>query len=232
MIQHHKSTERFRTRLEWLDSRHVFSFGAHFDRNRMGFGPLRVINEDWIAPLSGFPTHGHREMEILTYVLSGSLQHRDSAGHATEVGPGQVQLMHAGTGIEHSELNVDPSEQAHLLQIWLEPSLVGLPPGHAELALEFEPGQPTVLASRSGEQGGLDLRQDATVSALRLAPGESFRISLDRSRLGWVQVARGQGRLEATGFEAGDAFALADVSGGEVSADSEVELVVFDLPVW
>jgi redox-sensitive bicupin YhaK (pirin superfamily) len=198
----------------------------------MGYGPLRVVNEDWISPRSGFPAHGHRDMEILTWVLSGTLTHRDSEGNRTEIRPGRAQLMHAGRGIRHSEMNLDRSEPLHLLQIWIEPERTGSPPGHAVLDTVLEPGRPSVIASRGATKGGLAIRQDATVSALQLRPDDAFEWPLAPGRCGWVQVARGAGRAGSTTLEAGDGLALDRVEGLRLEARGEagVELLLFDLP--
>ena len=230
MIVHHEAQKRFHTRLGWLDSRHGFSFGSHYDPDRMGHGPLRVINEDWIAPRSGFPPHGHRDMEILTYMLAGTLTHQDSEGNDVEIRPGRLQRMHAGTGIHHSEMNLDASEPVHLLQIWIEPDAPGGTPGHDELDFSLAPGEPVVLASKGAAAGGLDLRADATVKALRLAPGTSHPFSVETGRRGWVQVAGGSGRAGDTALEAGDGLAIDGPERVEIAADEEVELVLFDLP--
>jgi redox-sensitive bicupin YhaK (pirin superfamily) len=232
MIELRKASGRFRTRLDWLDSRHSFSFGHHFDSARMGHGPLRVVNEDWISPRSGFPTHGHRDMEILSWVLSGTLTHRDSEGNRAEIRPGRVQLMHAGRGISHSELNLDQSEPVHLLQIWIEPERKGAPPGHAFVDVALEPGRPSVLASYGASEGGLAIRNEVTVSALRLRPGEGFDGRWDAGRSGWVQVARGAGRSGSFPLSAGDALALDRVEALNLEGGGEtgIELLLFDLP--
>ncbi len=230
MIVHHAAKDRFHTRFDWLESWHGFSFAEHFDPDRMGHGPLRVVNEDWIAPRSGFPTHGHRNMEILTYMLAGTLTHQDSEGNRVEIRPGRVQRMHAGRGIQHSEMNLDADEPVHLLQIWIEPDQPGGPPGHDEIDVDLSAGRPVVLASRGGEAGGLELRADATVSALRLGCDAPQSWSVGAGRRGWVQVARGAGRAGGVPFGAGDAFAIAGPEHVELETDAETELVLFDLP--
>ena len=230
MLALQKSQDRFVTRFGWLDSRHAFSFGHHFDLDRMGHGPLRVINEDWIAPRSGFPSHPHQEMEILTYVLGGRLTHRDSAGNEAEITPGRAQLMHAGTGIVHSEMNLDPSEAVHLLQIWIEPGELGTEPGHEELDFELTAGSPVVLASPGASGGGLAIRQDATVSALALDAASPFEWSIADARRGWLQWTRGSGRVGDLELEAGDAVAVSGAEAVVVEATEASEMLLFDLP--
>ncbi len=230
MITLRKSADRASTRLEWLESRHGFSFGQHYDPTNLGFGPLRVINEDWIAPRAGFPPHPHRDMEILTYMLAGTLTHHDSEGNAVEIRPGRMQAMHAGSGITHSEINFDTHAPVHLLQIWIEPDTLGIDPGHTELDYALEPGSPVVLASPSGRSGGVAIAQDATVSALALDPGQSTTLHFDSNRRGWLQVPVGSGRVEAAAFEAGDAFAIEGERRVRVEATAACEMLVFDLP--
>ena len=229
MIDARKASDRFHTRLGWLDSRHSFSFGEHYDPSNLGHGALRVINEDRIAPASGFPTHAHREMEILTYVLSGTLTHRDSEGNAAEVRPGRAQLMHAGTGIAHSEYNLG-REPVHLLQIWIEPDRTGTRPGYEMLDFELAAGSRRVLASPEARSGGLPIHQDATISALKLEAGQSHDWSIGTGCSGWLQVAGGAGRVDARGFEAGDGFALDAVEQVKIEAAEASELLLFDLP--
>ena len=229
MIDKRKAADRDRTALDWLDSRHSFSFGAHYDPANLGFGPLRVINEDWIGAASGFPPHPHREMEILTYVLSGALTHRDSEGNDVEIRPGRAQLMHAGTGIAHAESNLG-SVPVHLLQIWIEPDHAGTPPGYEMLDFDLAPGTPVVLASPRASAGGLSIRQDATISALALSGGMAFDWPLGADRTGWVQVARGAGALAGVAFEPGDGFALEAVESLVIEATQDAELLLFDLP--
>jgi redox-sensitive bicupin YhaK (pirin superfamily) len=230
MIDLRRASDRFHTRLDWLDSRHSFSFGHHYDPSRLGHGPLRVLNEDWIAPQSGFPMHGHREMEILTYVLAGTLSHRDSEGNEAEIRPGRVQLMHAGAGIAHRELNLQRDQPVHLLQIWIEPNVSGSRAGYEELDFSLEPGAPVVLASPAARSGGLAIRQDATVAALRLEADRSFEWPLASGRLGWVQIAGGTGRVGLADFEPGDGFALDEIDELKIEATTDAELLLFDLP--
>jgi redox-sensitive bicupin YhaK (pirin superfamily) len=233
VIELRKGSDRALTRLDWLESRHSFSFGHHYDPQNLGFGPLRVINEDRIAPSSGFPSHPHRDMEILTYMLTGTLTHHDSEGNAVEIRPGRIQVMHAGSGIVHSEMNFDAQVPVHLLQIWLEPDALGLQPGHAEFDFARVPGEPVVLASKNALAGGVSLAQDATLSALTLAAGQTIRLPLASGRRGWVQLPIGRGRVAGIDFEAGDAFAIkAEKSGQEhldIEATEASEMLIFSL---
>ena len=230
MIELQQASGRFHTRFGWLESRHSFSFGHHHDPSRLGHGVLRVINEDWIAPRSGFPMHEHREMEILSYVLAGTLSHRDSEGNEVEIRPGRAQLMHAGTGIAHSEFNLDRDERVHLLQIWIEPGVRGSRAGYDEFDFSLEPGEPIVIASPGAGSGGLAIRQDATISALRLEGDQSFEWLLTPGRLGWIQIAKGAGSIGSLQFGPGDGLALNRVHELKIEPSTDSELLFFDLP--
>ena len=230
MIELRKAADRGHSQMDWLESRHSFSFAHYHDPENMGHGPLRVINEDWIAAQSGFPSHPHRDMEILTYMLAGTLTHHDSEGNAVEIKPGRIQLMHAGSGIVHSELNFDPEVPVHLLQIWIEPNRFGIDPGHTELDFTLEPGELNVLASPDGGAGGTTLQQDATVSALALEAGQSAELRFGPARRGWVQIARGSGYAGDVAFEAGDGLELRDEEAVAMSATTPIEVLIFDLP--
>ena len=229
MFTLHRAEDRFQTRTDWLDSRHAFSFAEHFDPARLGFGPLRVVNDDRIAPRSGFPPHAHRDMEILTWIVSGSLTHEDSEGHRITLGPGHAQRMRAGRGIVHSEMNLDATRPLHLLQIWIEPAQRGLVPGHEERLFTLAPGQVVVVASEDGAEGGLSIARDARVLALRLERGDRHPLVLDPARSAWLQVVQGAGRIGTTAVAAGDALAVEDESGLEIEATAPLELLVFDL---
>lgn len=225
------SAERGQASMGWLEARHSFSFGQYYDPAHMGFGPLRVINEDRIAPGTGFDTHGHRDMEIITYVLEGALAHKDSLGHGAELRPGEVQHMTAGRGIRHSEFNPSDSEGLHLLQIWISPEEEGLPPGYEQKAFapEESQGRLQLLASRDGRDGALTIRRDVDLYALRLDVGQSVTHSVAAGRMAWVQVARGRLRVNGTELSAGDGLALraeSDLTFGE-AADAEV--LLFDM---
>lgn len=220
----------------WLDSRHSFSFGHYHDPRWMGFGALRVINEDRIAPGGGFAPHRHANMEILSIVLAGALAHRDSAGHEGVLRPGEVQWMSAGHGIEHSEYNGDPAQTTHFLQIWIQPDRVNAAPDYAQLA--FDPaarsGRWDTLASGYGRAGGLPIRQDAALRAVRLATGTAVEARLDASRGHWLHVAGGTVRVAGEReLAAGDALGFIDEGGVlEIAGvgDQQAEVLWFDLP--
>ena len=230
MIQIRKSADRGRTRTGWLESRHTFSFAHYYDPAQMGFGPLRVINEDWIAPGRGFGAHAHRDMEILTYMLGGVLEHRDDDGNASTLRRGRAQLMRAGSGIVHSEMNGSDEESAHLLQIWIEPDRLGLAPGYVELDFALEPGTLRAIATPGGSQGGLAIAQDASVHALRTAAERPFEYAIGPGRQVWIQVAEGEGFVAGQRVEAGDGAAIGDETAIELLGVPEMEVLIFDLP--
>jgi redox-sensitive bicupin YhaK (pirin superfamily) len=173
MIQLRRSNDRGPTQLDWLDSRHTFSFGDYYDPKHMGFGDLRVINEDRVVPGAGFPTHSHRDMEIITYVLEGALAHRDSTGTSSVIRVGDVQRMSAGTGISHSEYNASQTEPVHFLQIWIIPNKTGLLPGYEQRAFSLDEhrGKWTLIAAKDGREGSVTVHQDVDVWAARFSPG-------------------------------------------------------------
>lgn len=214
----------------WLDARHTFSFGRYMDPHWMGFRSLRVINEDVIAPKMGFGEHPHRDMEIITYPVSGAVRHRDSLGHEEDIVPGMIQHMSAGSGIRHSELN-PLAERTHLLQIWIEPREAGIEPGHQSRAFPIfdETGTLHLLASPDGEGGSLMIQADARVYAGVLNAGERFEHTLRELRHAWVQVVRGSVRVNGSELGSGDGLALSAVSSIEFEADEESELLVFEL---
>ncbi|HYN39243.1 MAG TPA: pirin family protein, partial [Rhodospirillales bacterium] len=220
----------------WLDSRHSFSFGDYHDAERMGFGALRVINEDRVAAGGGFPTHGHRDMEILTWVLDGALAHRDSLGSGAVIRPGELQAMRAGTGIRHSEFNASADETVHFLQIWIAPERHGLTPGYAQRAFADDEldGRLRLLASPDGRDGSLPIAQDAMLWAGRTpAAGGTLSYQPAAGRRAWLQVARGVVRLGEAGLHAGDAAAFEAGSVGadgiRIEADGAAEVLLFDL---
>jgi len=232
MISLRKSADRGRSRLDWLDSRHSFSFGDYFDPKHVGFGPLRVINEDWVAPSQGFPTHGHRDMEIITYVLEGVLQHKDSLGNGSLIRPGDVQRMSAGHGVTHSEYNPSDRDTVHLLQIWIEPKFRGIRHGYEqkEFPAEEKRGRLRIIASPDGRDGSVAINQNATVMAALLAPAERVEYPLAKGRSAYLHLVRG--RIEANGtlLETGDAASLRDEDGVRIEAKEDSEFLLFDLP--
>lgn len=228
------SQERGHTRLGWLDSRHTFSFDQYFDPRHTHFRALRVLNEDWVAPGAGFPMHPHRDMEILTYLLEGALEHKDSIGNGSVIRPGEVQRMTAGSGVLHSEFNASPDERAHLLQIWILPEQKNLPPGYEQKAFPREQMENRwlLLASREGGNGALTIHQDVAVYAARLRPGASLRYAFWPGRHGWLQVAGGLLEAEGTTLHAGDGAAISDQPELALRVPPEAgpaEVLLFDL---
>ncbi|MBK8175285.1 MAG: pirin family protein [Rhodospirillales bacterium] len=226
------SVERGATQLSWLDSHHSFSFGEYHDSAHMSFGALRVINEDEIAPGGGFATHGHRDMEILTWVLDGTLAHRDSLGNGSLIRQGDLQRMTAGTGIRHSEFNASDAEPVHLLQIWIIPEVASLAPGYEQraFALEDRIGRLHLIASRDGRQGSVTVHQDADLYVASLAAGGSVAHSLAPERRAWLQVARGTIRVNGAALIAGDGAAFEHSRDiGIVADDGPAEILLFDL---
>jgi redox-sensitive bicupin YhaK (pirin superfamily) len=217
----------------WLHSRHTFSFGQYYDPKWMGFGPLRVINEDIVAPGGGFPPHRHANMEILSIVLSGALAHRDNSGGEGVLRPGEVQWMSAGHGIEHSEYNGASDAPVHFLQVWIQPDRLNAQPGYAQRA--FDPaareGRWATLASPDGADGALPIRQQAWLRAARLSSGQTIDVELDPARRYWLHVATGDVEFEGRPLTAGDALGLVDEGGTRRLAGRETaEILLFDLP--
>jgi redox-sensitive bicupin YhaK (pirin superfamily) len=216
--------------VSWLDSRHTFSFGEYYDPEQMGFRALRVINDDQVAPGGGFDTHPHRDMEIVTYVLDGALQHRDSLGNGSVIRPGEVQRMSAGTGIRHSEFNASRQEPVHLLQIWFLPAQRGTEPSYEQRPLP--PGVRaalTLIASPDGRDGSVTVHQDVAMYAAQLEPGMTVTHSLAPGRHAWVQLARGRGHLNEQPLVAGDGAAVSDERQLTFRSNAPSELIVFDL---
>lgn len=215
----------------WLNTYHSFSFDQYYDPRYMGFRQLRVINEDFVAPGRGFPTHGHRDMEIITYILEGALQHEDSMGNGSIIRPGDVQRMTAGTGVRHSEKNASADARVHLLQIWILPETIALEPGYEQKAFSEDErrGQLRLIASNDGSEGSVTVHQDVNVFASILGDGESVRYDMDQTRYGWLQVARGAISVNGQRAEQGDgAIAMGESSLGIVAEQSS-EVLLFDL---
>jgi redox-sensitive bicupin YhaK (pirin superfamily) len=231
MLTIRKSDTRGRSGADWLDSRHSFSFADYYDPDRMGFGPLRVINEDRIAPGRGFPMHGHRDMEIVTYMTAGALRHEDTLGNAGVIRAGDVQRMTAGTGIRHSEMNASDSEEAKLLQIWIVPDRGGHAPGYDQkhFAEADKSGRLALLVSGTGRDGSLRINRDADIHAALLKPGDSVTHRLATDRKAWVQVVAGSVTVNGEGLNAGDAMAIEDAGTITVSAAEDAELLLFDM---
>ena len=231
MITVRRSEERGRFDHGWLDTRHTFSFADYHDPRHMGFRALRVINEDRVTPGHGFGTHAHRDMEILSYVLSGTLAHRDSMGTGSVIGPGEVQRMTAGTGVRHSEENPSPTDPVHFLQIWVIPERPGLAPGYEQRTFpEAERrGRLRLVASPDGAEGSVTIHQDVRLHSALLATGETAELSLAPGRHAWVQVARGRARVNGVLLGAGDGAALSDEPAVRVEGVDDAEVLVFDL---
>jgi len=229
MITKHPSNQRGRSQTDWLDSRHSFSFGEYHDPEHMNHGPLRVINDDVIAPNSGFPTHPHRNMEIMTYVLEGTLRHEDSTGHGADLRAGQFQAMSAGAGITHSEFNPSASEPVRLLQIWILPRKAGLRPRYADATPND--GPLTLLASPDGRDGSLPIGQDAHLYRLKSDDGsDAFDLPGEADELGWLQIATGTWSLGGDELREGDALAVTRETGLRLSNKEPGEALWFRLP--
>lgn len=231
-IRVRRAQERGHNKIDWLESYHTFSFADYMDVQHMGFGDLRVINEDWVKPGQGFATHGHRDMEILTYVLEGAVEHKDSLGSGSVIRHRTVQRMTAGSGIRHSESNPSTTEPLHLLQIWIFPNENGLTPGYEER--EVVDGdkldQWQWVATPSGKDGSLSIHQDVNVLAAILSDQGSLDWTVAPERLAWIQIARGRAQINGVAVEAGDGIAATDLGQLEIKAEAEnTELLLFDL---
>jgi redox-sensitive bicupin YhaK (pirin superfamily) len=231
MIKIRRAEDRGHTKLNWLDSRHTFSFGDYHDPQHMGFSDLRVINEDRVISGAGFPTHSHRDMEIITYVLEGALAHEDSTGTSSVIKPGEVQRMSAGKGISHSEYNASPIEPVHFLQIWIEPSKTGLAPSYEQQVLRFDKDRSglILIASKDGRNGSVTVHQDIDLLAAQLGSGQRTNFHLKTHRRAWVQIARGGVMLNGMLLKAGDGVAASQEDVLEAKAVEDAELLVFDL---
>lgn len=227
-----KSGDRGHADHGWLDSRHTFSFAGYHDPQFMGFGPLRVINEDRVAPGRGFGRHPHRDMEIISYVLEGGLEHRDSMGSGEVLRPGEVQVMSAGTGVTHSEFNASESDPVHFLQIWIIPAKRATEPRYAQRAFDWESRtnvlRPIVTPDGRGES--LAIGQDAVLYSGRLDDGVALEQSIDEGRAAWLHVVRGRAEVNGTTLEAGDAAAFVEPGEVRIVGVDSVEVLFFDLP--
>jgi hypothetical protein len=231
MIKVRHAGERGKTRTPWLDGNHTFSFNRYYDPRWTGFRDLVVINEDFVAPSSGFPPHSHADMEIITYVIEGALEHRDSAGGHGVIRPGDVQKMSAGTGVTHSEMNPSPDEPVHLLQIWIRPGREGLKPYYEQKAFTEEErrGRLRLVAAPEGAEGSVTLYQDATLYDALLAAGDEVTHTLEPGRHAWLQVVKGSVTLNGNRLGAGDGAAVSDEETLTVRGDGESEILLFDL---
>ena len=231
MITIRKSEDRGHFDFGWLDTYHTFSFDQYYDPAHMHFRSLRVINEDRVQPAHGFPTHSHRDMEIITYILSGALEHRDSMGNGSVIRPGDVQRMSAGTGVSHSEFNPSDTEPVHLLQIWILPETGGLPPSYEEKHFSNEERRDRLrlIASKDGRDGSVRIHQDAQLYATALDAGKTVVHTLAENRYAWLQVARGTIRLNEIELKQGDGAAVRKESELRITAHDQAELLLFDL---
>jgi redox-sensitive bicupin YhaK (pirin superfamily) len=231
MITVRRSSERGHAEHGWLDSRHTFSFADYYDPAQMGFRALRVINEDRVQPGKGFGVHSHENMEIVSYVLEGALQHRDSMGNGEVLRPGEVQRMSAGTGVTHSEFNASPNEIVHFLQIWILPERRGLAPSYEQKAFppDARRNELVLVASRDGRLGSVTVHQDANLYLARLDAGKRVTFEIPPSRGAWVQVVRGSVALGDEKLAAGDGAALTGEKGTSLTAAEDAEVLVFDL---
>ena len=231
MISVRRGNERGSSKFNWLDSRHTFSFGDYYDPNHMGFSHLRVINEDRVIAGAGFPTHSHRDMEIITYVLEGSLAHKDSTGTSSVIRVGDVQRMSAGTGISHSEYNASETEPVHFLQIWVIPNQTGLKPGYEQRSFDLQKksGSRVLVAAPDARDGAVKLHQDTELWLADLPKGGELAFPLKARRRAWLQVARGQVNFNGATLDAGDGAGINDEDVVGVKAMEQSEILLFDL---
>jgi hypothetical protein len=232
MLNVRKSNERGAASFGWLKSRHTFSFGHYYDPKHMGFGPLRVINEDNVAPGRGFDSHGHRNMEIISYVLDGALEHKDSMGNGSVLRYGDVQRMSAGSGVVHSEYNHSKTEGVHFLQIWIEPNVQGGDPGYEEKHFDAasKTGRLRLIASPDGREGSVSMRQDAEIYATILNGGEALTHPLRAGRQAYVHVVRGSVSVNGVALGGGDALKVSEEAQVVLADAVDTEVLVFDLP--
>ncbi len=231
MIQIRRSADRGHVQHGWLDTFHTFSFDTYYDPAHTNFRALRVINEDRLAAGAGFPTHPHRDMEIITYVLEGALEHKDSLGNGSVIRPGDGQRMSAGTGIRHSEANASKTDPVHLLQIWILPKNKGIGPGYEQksFAPEEKRGRLRLIADRDGRDGAVTVHQDVALYASVLAPGQQVEHRLAPSRHAWLQVARGAVSLNGQKLDQGDGAAVSEEEELAIRAEKDAEVLLFDL---
>lgn len=232
MITVRKSADRGNAEHGWLKSRHTFSFADYYDPRFMGFSNLRVINEDRIAGATGFDTHGHRDMEIISYVIEGELKHQDSMGTNTVIKPGEVQRMSAGTGVRHSEYNNLSDKETHFLQIWITPEKTGIAPsyGQKSFASDFSCSDMILVASRDGRNGSITINQDVDMYAVKAQDVGEKKLKTYPHRHIWVQVIKGDVRADGTQLEAGDGAGIQEVESVKLEWSKDAEFIVFDLP--
>ncbi|MDX2156060.1 MAG: pirin family protein [Hyphomicrobiaceae bacterium] len=226
-----KSEERGRANFGWLDSKHTFSFGHYHDPKHMGFGPLRVINDDRVAPGGGFPAHPHSDMEIISYVLDGALEHKDSLGTGSVIRPGDLQRMSAGSGIRHSEFNASKTEPVHFLQIWIIPEKKGIAPGYEQKTFPDaeKRGRLRLIGSRDGRDGSVTIHQDVDLYATLLGEGDAVEHTIASGRGGWVQVARGSVSVNGEELREGDGVAVSTSGQLRIAGLGDAEALLFDM---
>lgn len=231
MITVRHADQRGRSHGGWLDSRHTFSFADYHDPEHMGFGALRVINDDWVNASAGFGAHPHRDMEIISYVLSGAFGHKDSIGNGSTIRPGDIQRMSAGAGVVHSEWNHSKTDRVHFLQIWIVPEKRGIEPSYEQRTLEPHQlrDRLALVASRDGRDGSATIHQDAAVYVTKLSEGKSVEHEISLGRRAWVQVATGSVTLNGITLEAGDGAAVSSESRLALYGTTDAEVLVFDL---
>lgn len=230
MMKIRRAEERGQADYGWLNTHYTFSFADYYDPQHMGFRTLRVINDDRVGPGGGFDTHPHRDMEIITYVLNGALQHKDSMGHGRVIRAGEFQYMSAGTGVRHSEFNPSPTEPVHLLQIWILPDKKGLKPHYAErTGAQLPGGRLNLVASKAGRDGSIPINQDVDLYLAKLSPGEAVAHNLPPQRHAWVHVAEGEVTLNGQNLRAGDGAALSNESALKLEAEAPSQVLLFDL---
>jgi quercetin 2,3-dioxygenase len=232
MLKVHKNSSRGAANHGWLQSNHSFSFGHYYNPEELGFGPLLVINEDRVQPAKGFGTHGHQDMEIISYVISGALEHKDSMGTGSVIQYGDVQRMSAGTGVTHSEFNHSTTDRVHFLQIWIEPNIKGIAPSYEEKHFDIasKTGGLRLIASPDGQDGSVLIHQDAYVYASILGLSDRVEYQLKEGRSAYVHLIRGQIDVSGNALKTGDALKIKEVSSIEFSNAHEAEFLLFDLP--
>lgn len=231
MITIRKSDERGKANFGWLDSRHTFSFGDYYDPEHVQFGSLRVINEDWIAGGGGFGTHPHRNMEIVTYVVSGALEHKDSMGNGAPIRPGELQRMTAGSGLTHSEFNHSKTETVHLLQIWIVPERTGLTPSYEQksFATQIEKGGLVLLASSDAKDGSLKVHQDMQLFGAKIKANGNLSYTIAPQRQAWLQLIEGSVSVNGQSLSAGDAAAITNEAALKIAVQNDAHFLLFDL---
>lgn len=231
MIEVRKAQDRGQANYGWLNTHYTFSFANYYDPNYLGFRSLRVINEDRVIGGAGFETHGHRDMEIITYILEGCLEHKDSLGNGSLIKPGEIQRMTAGRGILHSEFNHSPTDLVHLLQIWIIPSQRGLNPSYEQQTIDLDktPVQLQLIAAPPGKNGTVTIHQDVNLYAAKLTTGDRLSFSLSSERYGWIQVARGAIILNGITLDSGDGAAISEETNLDIEATTGAEILFFDL---